>query len=190
MKLREHSITLNGDTVLLRPTRETDWEILLAWNSDPELLYFSEGNDVTSYTLEEIQGIYRDVSQTGFCFIIELDGKPIGECWLQRMNLERLLVKYVGQDCRRIDLIIGEKGQWGHGYGTDAIRTLTKFGFEGEHADMIFGCGIADYNERSQRAFQKAGYRVDAKIEEAPGSKAHYSYDLVLTKDEFRQNQE
>jgi RimJ/RimL family protein N-acetyltransferase len=186
MELREHTITLRGDMVLLRPMRETDWNILLAWNNDPEVLYFSEGDEITSYTLEEMQPIYCDVSHSGgFCFIIEVEGKPIGECWLQRMNIDRLLRKHASQDCRRIDLMIGEKEFWGRGIGTDVIRTLTKFGFEREKADMIFGC-VADYNQRSLRAFQKVGYRLDARSEQAPGNKAQYVYDLVLTKEDFR----
>ena len=96
---------------------EDDWDILLKWNSDPEVLYYSEGDNITSRNLEEVQGIYRWVSQTAFCFMIEVGGMPIGECWLQRMNLERILEKYPNADCRRIDLMIGEKAFWGQGLG-------------------------------------------------------------------------
>src|SRR5262245_7073154 len=139
MKLKEHVIALYGKQVTLRPMTESDWEILLKWNSDPEVLYFTEGDEVEAYDLEQVQGIYREVSQNAFCFIIEFKGQPIGECWLQRMNIERLLEKHSGKDCRRIDLAIGEKRLWGQGLGTDTIRTLTKFGLEEEGADMIFG---------------------------------------------------
>ncbi len=86
MKLGEHESTLRGETVVLRPMTEDDWDILLKWNNDPDVLYFSEGDDVTSHSLEQIQQIYRKVSQNAFCFIIEVDGRPIGECWLQRMS--------------------------------------------------------------------------------------------------------
>ena len=168
---------------------EGDWDTLLKWNSDPELLYFSEGDDVSSYSLEDIQGMYRGVSQSAFCFVIELDGRPIGECWLQRMNLDRILARYPGRDCRRIDLMIGEKDLWGRGLGTDAIRALTRLGFEEENADMIFGCGIADYNPRSRRAFQRVGYEIDAKIEYPSGRKARYGYDVVMRRDEWRSRQ-
>ncbi|NBD36081.1 MAG: GNAT family N-acetyltransferase, partial [Chloroflexi bacterium] len=122
MKLREHNITLTGKRVVLRPMTEADWPVLLKWNNDPEVLYFSEGDDVGSYSLEQIQMIYRHVSQTAYCFMIEFDGEPIGECWLQEMNLERILEKYPGRDCRRIDLMIGERAFWGQGLGTEVIR--------------------------------------------------------------------
>jgi RimJ/RimL family protein N-acetyltransferase len=164
---------------------EDDWDILLKWNSDPDVLYFVEGDDVRSYNLKQVQEIYRGVSQNAFCFIIEVAGTPIGECWLQQMNLERILQKYPGLDCRRIDLMIGEKAFWGQGFGTEVIRLLTSFAFEGESADLVFGCDIADDNLASLKAFQKVGYQVNAKINQPPGSKAQCRYDLILKREQF-----
>ena len=189
MELRTHSITMRGDRLLLRPMTETDWPTLLRWNNDPEVLYFAEGDDVTSRSLEDIQGIYRGVSQNAFCFVAELRGAvgptPIGECWLQRMNLERILRRFPNQDCRRIDLCIGDKAFWGQGLGTEMIRLLTRFAFEGENADLVFGCDIADYNPRSLRAFLKVGYQIDAQLPQPTGGKAHYCTDVSLTSDRF-----
>ena len=167
MKLREHETVLRGEKVVLRPMTEGDWDILLKWNSDPEVLYFSEGDDVTSYSLEDIQGMYRGVSQSAFCFVIELDGRPIGECWLQRMNLKRILKRYPGQDCRRIDLMIGEKDLWGRGLGTDVIQTLTGFGFEEEGADHRDRGGEDVRGEVGQREVQQEVEPVvDAGVDE------------------------
>ena len=108
-KLRTHDVTLRGPRVVLRPMTEGDWDLLHRWGSDPEVLWLSEGDDVASYTREEVQGIYRHVSQQAFCFIIEVNGEAIGECWLQEMNLERILLRFPEKDSRRIDLTIGEK---------------------------------------------------------------------------------
>lgn len=164
---------------------EEDWSVLLRWNSDPAVLYFAEGDDVRSYTLEQIQKIYQSVSQNAFCFIAEVDQRPIGECWLQEMNLPRILEKHMGKDCRRIDLMIGEKTLWGQGLGSEIIDLLTDFAFLTEKADLVFGCGIADYNPCSLRAFEKSGYQVVEKIKEPDGQKARYSYDVMLTKERF-----
>lgn len=189
-KLKGHRITLRGKTaqgqnIELRPMTEGDWDILARWNNDPDVLYYAEGDDVTSRKLEEVQDMYRSVSHQAFCFIIELDGKPIGEGWLQRMNLKRILQRYPGLDCRRIDLTIGEKEYWGKRVGTEAIRLLTEFGFLEQGADMIFGCDIADYNLRSLRVFQKAGYKIVARIEQPTGRKANYVQDVALTRQSF-----
>jgi aminoglycoside 6'-N-acetyltransferase len=145
-------------------------------------LFFTEGDDVSSYTLDQIQQIYRGVSQTAFCFVIEVKGVPIGECWLQQMNLERVLQKYPKVDCRRIDLMIGEKERWGQGLGTEVIQLLSTFAFDEQEADLVFGCDIADYNAASLKAFQKAGYTIDTQVEQPDGEKAQYCYDLVLAR--------
>ena len=183
-KLREHDITLKRGRIVLRPMTEEDWDLLLKWNSDADVLYWTEGDDVTSYALEDVQGIYRGVSQNAFCFIFEFEGSPIGECWLQRMNLERLVEQFPDKDCRRIDLVIGEKELWGRGIGTQVVRMLTEFGFEKENADAIFGL-VSDYNVRSRRVFEKNGYVIYHEIPEPEGGKAKVSYDLMITKECF-----
>ncbi len=81
-------MTLRGERVVLRPMSENDWEILTKWGNDPEILYFAEMDHVSTRSLDQVQSMYQSVSQTAFCFIIELDGRPIGECWLQKMNLD------------------------------------------------------------------------------------------------------
>ena len=101
------------------------------------------------------------------------------------MNLERILQRYPAYDCRRIDLVIGDKALWGQGLGTEVIRLLSAFAFEKEGADLVFGCDIADYNPASRKAFQKAGYSVDAQREQLTGKKARYCYDLVLTREGY-----
>ena len=189
-EFRRHDVALEGRTsrgahVRLRPMTEDDWDVLCRWNSDPAVLYYAEGDDVTSYTLKEVQEIYRTVSQTALCFIVEADGTPIGECWLQEMNIKRVLVKYPRLDCRRIDLMIGEKALWGRGIGTEAIRLLTEYAFLEQGVDLIYNAEIADYNVRSWKAFQRVGYQVVEEIEQAPGRKAAVGYDLALTKDVF-----
>jgi RimJ/RimL family protein N-acetyltransferase len=161
-----------------------DWQLLYRWNSDPEVLYYSEGDDVASYTPEQVRDIYCSVCQDALCFVTEADGVPVGDCWLQEMNLERVLIRYPDLDCRRIDLLIGEKTHWGQGIGTEAIRLLTEYAFLEEGVDLVYEPGIADYNVRSRKAFQRVGYQV-VKIKEASGEKASHEYDLILTRKMF-----
>jgi len=190
--IKLHNIYLEGISprsvrIRLRPMTDKDWELLFLWNSDPEVLYFAEEDDITAYTLEEVKHLYCSVCAKAICFIIEADGLPIGECWLQEMNLERVLEKYPDLDVRRIDLAIGEKDHWNKGIGTTVIRMLTVFCFDQENADLIYEPGIADYNNRSLRAFQKSGYEIVDVLKGTPGGKARFLCDLVLTRDKFRE---
>ena len=131
----------------------------------PQLVIQKYSRTRSTLTVAEGGIPFGQVSQTAFCFIIEADGVPVGECWLQAQNYERVLRKYPDLDCRRIDLSIGEKARWGQGIGTETIRILTDHAFLEQGADLIYNCGISDYNPRSWRAFQRVGYEIVAEIE-------------------------
>src|SRR3972149_2802081 len=157
-KLREHIIRLSEGAVTRRPLTESDWSMLMLWAADPQVLHFSEGDDVTTRSLEETQAIFRHVSQDAFCFLIERNGEPVGDCWLQRLNLERLKERFPGRDSRRIDLELAAH-VWGQGIGGAAVRALTRFAFDTERADIVFACDIGDHNPRSRRMFECEGFR-------------------------------
>lgn len=65
------------------------------------------------------------------------DGVPIGECWLQKMNLPNVIAMYPETlDVRGIDMSIGEKEYWGKGIGTQAIDMMVDFAFCGKRSDL------------------------------------------------------
>jgi RimJ/RimL family protein N-acetyltransferase len=154
--LREHDVHLTGERVRLRPMKESDWKPVLAWNADSEVLMWADCTDEVRPP-EETKAIYRGVSLFAHVFIIELDGVPIGECWLQKMNMPDIIAQFPDRDLRRIDLAIGRKELWGQGLGSDTIRTLVRFGLEQEKADGIFGL-VDRKNARSWGAFRKSGF--------------------------------
>ena len=183
--IKTHDITLSVDAdITLHPMSDNDFDILLKWNSDAEVLYFCEGDDIESHSLEDIQGIYGYVSSMAYCFITEYKGVPIGECWLQKMNLEHIIEKYPGLDLRRIDIMIGEKEYWGKGLGTKIIKRLVKFGFIEEKADMIFYMP-GDYNARSIKAAEKAGFILVDKIRDENCTKGEYDYIMAIKKENY-----
>jgi RimJ/RimL family protein N-acetyltransferase len=184
-QIREHNVILSDGQLTLRPMTENDWDLLFKWDNDPEVLYYSEGGNVTSNEIEVLHIIYRGVSREAFNFIIEFDDRPIGWCWLQKMNLDRILSLFPGKDIRRIDMAIGEKDLWGKGIGTRMIGMLTRFAFKQENADAVFGCSVADYNLRSKRTFERNGYKVFHQVPEPEGSKAEFIWDLIITRHEY-----
>lgn len=180
--LQKHSIILygcgvHGRKLKLRPMSENDCHLLHKWNNDAEVLYFAEGDEVSTRSMEDTMGMYRQVSLSGYCFIIEFRNSPIGECWLQKMNLDHILARYPGLDCRRIDITIGEKEFWNKGIGAEAIGTLKGFAFRHEKADIVFGIPYS-HNPRSKHAFEKAGFRQTGLRELPLGSKASYEIEM------------
>ncbi|MCL2420525.1 MAG: GNAT family N-acetyltransferase [Defluviitaleaceae bacterium] len=164
--IKTHDITLYGSTgefdIVLRPLSDKHLPLLYKWNADPEVLYWSEGGTVDtnlSYDSDTVHAIFGGVSQNAFCFLIEANGIPIGECWLQKMNLPEVKVMYPASfDVRRMDFAIGEKSFWGKGIGTQFISMLIEFAFDSEQVDVLH-CFSEDYNVRSCRIWEKHGFK-------------------------------
>jgi len=182
--IRTHDLTLFAGRITLRPMSDKDFDILFKWNNDAEVLYFCEGDEVESRSMESVQGLYGYVSKIAFCFVIEYEGLPIGECWLEEMNLDHITEKYPNLDLRRIDIMIGEKDFWNRGIGTRVIERLVRFGFEDEGADMIFYLP-GDYNTRSIRAAEKAGFVLVDKIRNEECKKGEYDYIMAIRKEYY-----
>ena len=157
--IKTHDITLyGGNDIVLRPLCDEHLPLLYKWNSDPEVLYWSDGGDEQSLNSETVHNIYGKSSRGGFCFVIEANGESIGECWLCKMNLTHISALHPDTtDVRRIDMVIGEKAYWNKGIGTILVGMLTDFAFNAECADVLYGM-VFDFNDRSRRVFEKNGF--------------------------------
>ena len=177
-RLRTHEVRLRSGPVALRPLTEVDWDLVLGWWNDPDIAAYADSNE-GPYSLGQVQRIMCGISSHAYCFVIEFEGRPVGECWLQQMNVERILRRNPGLDCRRIDIEI-EKAYWGRGIGTVAIRLLVDFGVETDGADVIFAIDVAEDNPRSRRAFEKAGFELYDTVPQPAGARARVRHDLVI----------
>jgi hypothetical protein len=123
--IKSHDITLYGgskNNIVLRPLSDEYLPLLYKWSADPDVLYWTEGSEdiVRSYDKDTVERIYGGVSQNAFCFLVEVNGIPVGECWLQKMNLKDVLAMYDNSvDVRRIDMAIGENNYWGKDFGSE-----------------------------------------------------------------------
>lgn len=187
--IRTHDITLHGgnDTyrIILRPLSDEHLPCLYKWNSDTEVLFWVEGDDVESYSPEVVRQIYGGISQNSLCFMIEVNGENIGECWLQKMNLPNVLALYAeNTDVRRIDMSIGEKSYWGKGIGTLFVGMLVKYAFEYEQVDVLH-CFCEDYNIRSRRVWEKNGFTLILTEEIPQPHKGKFQFHWRLTNEEY-----
>lgn len=179
--IQRHDHTLYGagnENIVLRPLCDEHLPLLYRWNADPEVVYWSDTGNTESFSEEDVRGMYSCVSKDAFCFLAEVDGTPIGDFWLQRMNLPEVSAKFPTQDVRRIEATIGEKSKWGQGFGTAALGMLIDFAFYSEHADVLY-CFAADYNLRSQKTLLRQGFVFvgeEALGEDSIRAKKEYHY--------------
>jgi RimJ/RimL family protein N-acetyltransferase len=68
-------------------------------------------------------------------------------------------------DSAEFGLFIGEKGEWGQGYGSDAVQALLSYAFD--QAGLRRVCLHSDVeNHRAHRAFKKCGFREEGLVKE------------------------
>lgn len=187
--IKTHDVTLYGGNaqyqIVLRPLSDEYLPDLYRWNADPEVLYWAESDDVQVNPPETVHQIYGGISQNNLCFIIEVNGETIGECWLQKMNLPEIQKMYPPDtDVRRIDMAIGEKSWWGKGIGTLFIGMLVQYAFEREQVDVLH-CFCEDYNIRSRRVWEKNGFQLVFTEELPQPRKGKIQYHWRLTKDAY-----
>jgi RimJ/RimL family protein N-acetyltransferase len=99
------------------------------------------------------------------------DGVHIGSCGLHRASAET-------RDAE-MGIMIGEKDYWSRGYGTDALRTLVRFGFEEMNLHRIWLRAFA-FNDRGLAMYRKCGFVEEGRMREAHYQEGAY-HDIVMT---------
>ena len=184
--IQTHDVTLHGrcdrHAITLRPASDADIALLQTLNSNPAVLALADpGGDMEPYTEEMVRHIWGKVSPHALCFIVEADGMPIGDCWLQEMNLSRVREIYPqGTDVRRIDMSIGRVEYWNRGIGTAMIHMLMDYAFT-QTTTHVLHCICDESNIRSNRVWQKNGFRLVWQKTDEDEIENHYA----LTRGEY-----
>lgn len=168
---------LRGREILLRPVREDDHPLILAWQNEPEVWWWMDYD--RTFTIEDIHESEARATVEGHPFLIEVAGRPIGRIGLNGFS-ER------DETCS-LYIFIGERDAWGRGHGADAIVTLLRWGFDtfGLHLVQLWGLST---NLRAMRLYAKVGFHVDATLRERSLKSDGKRYDrtfLSITREEF-----
>jgi RimJ/RimL family protein N-acetyltransferase/precorrin-6B methylase 2 len=136
--------------VRLRPTTEADLPDYVEWLNDPEVTQFThiEGPLTLEDEREWFQRVSGPDSRTRN-WGIEADGRHIGNC---------ALMPDESREIAGFGIIIGDKTQWGKGYGTAALREVLRIGFEEMGLQRIHLTALGG-NTRGLRCYENCGFR-------------------------------
>jgi RimJ/RimL family protein N-acetyltransferase len=139
--------------VFLRPLEPADAERYHRWRTDAEVA--SLAGFPAPPSLAQVQRRLADATdkqgQDRYSFLICLleNERPIGEVSLFELDLQH--------GSAEVGIFIGEKAEWGKGYGTDAVTAIVDFGFGALRLERIW-LNVWTENERARRAYEKAGF--------------------------------
>lgn len=176
-----HPVVVPGERIFLSTVQRSDLPLYARWFADLELTAYL-GAMGTAFMPEHEEEWYNSVLHASnsrtFAIVIREGRQPIGSISLSHINTR--------PQTAELGIAIGEKSAWGQGYGTEAVRLMTDYGFTFLNLHTIY-LWHASFNERGHRAYLKAGYQEAGRLRGVRVF-AGKRYDDILmdvTRDEF-----
>ncbi|MBE3574021.1 MAG: GNAT family N-acetyltransferase [Firmicutes bacterium] len=145
---------LTGHLVHLRPVEPEDLDHFMQWVNDPEVTQYLASFSWPLSRMAEREWV-ENAAKGGHSdernLVIEtLDGKYLGVIGLRHIDWRNRHAE--------VGIVIGNKGYWGKGYGTDALRVLARFAFDQLNLHTLTLALFAD-NLRARRSYEKVGFK-------------------------------
>src|SRR4051794_22237704 len=119
---------LRGELTNLRAVERSDLGKLHHWFSDPDVMTYwglpaaTISTNVVQRWIEQWLEEERELQRPIAFIVEELDGTELGMALLSQHEA-------LHRSCE-VSLVIGEREEWGKGFGTDALSTLTETCFD------------------------------------------------------------
>lgn len=149
-----------GTVVELTSVRDEDSDTLFRWINDRELVVQSSAFHPVSRDAHDAWFARAQESEHVAFFAIRTTARDqlIGSCQLHTIDRTHRSAE--------LQIRIGSRDHWGHGYGTEAVRLLLEVGFSDLGLHRIYLHVLAD-NVRAQRAYLRAGFLQEGVLREA-----------------------
>ena len=162
---------LQGKLVSLRGVEKEDVDRIREWLTDPELLHLLGARPIPigNVDAEKLPELFR-----------LREGRVLAITTRDKMLVGIIAVGNFHEFNRtaQVLVLIGDRGEWGRGYGTDALRMVTKFVFDDLNLNSL-EAHIPEFNGRALRAFQKVGYQREGQMRQRLFLRGRY-WDVVV----------
>jgi UDP-4-amino-4,6-dideoxy-N-acetyl-beta-L-altrosamine N-acetyltransferase len=144
---------IKGALVTLRPLEASDLANLAQWRNAAFDWLFGSRYVAESGQAEWFRRYQADPGQ--LMFIIQIEGQAIGCIGLADIDREH--------DRAEIGRLVVDTQHQGHGYGTDAVRTLADYAFTdlGLHRLYLY---VLTSNAAAMRLYHMAGFQCDGTL--------------------------
>ena len=140
-----------------------DLENCTKWVQDPEVVRHVM---MEVKTLDDervwLEGVLSDPNDHVYIIIIKDSGKAIGTCAIHEVASNELLKNEEGLN---LGIMIGEKEEWGKGYGAEAIALLAQYSCNELNAKRVW-LTVDKVHKRGIRAYEKAGFKIIRELDD------------------------
>lgn len=163
-----------GQLVRLTGLKKEDAETFSSWHNDAGFLRLLDADFARPRSEDEIQKWFdewqKDPRQVSFA-VRRLDDEAV----LGLISLESILWSH---GVAWLGVGIGDREQWGRGYGREAMSLLLKYGFDELNLHRI-QLSVFEYNERGIALYEKLGFRREGVFREFMQREGR-RYDMYL----------
>src|SRR5262245_57638626 len=171
---------LVGDTVYLRAIELEDAAIFLPWANAFEVTRHMLLHRPMSLVAEEawIARIQEDKNDVVLSIVLRKDDRVIGNTALHGIHSHN---HHAG-----FGIMIGDKREWGKGYGTEATRLIVGHGFHTLNLHR-FWLHVYEDNPRAIRSYEKVGFRREGILRDHAFRDGRYGdvISMGLLRDEW-----
>ncbi len=157
-----------GQTIRLTAADpEKDPPLVAAWSRDPEFVRLLSSGIARPWTAAAVKKeIEESLDEDGepkpdvFAFLIralEADGQPG-----RLIGLVDLIVDHWSHRNAWLGIGIGERADWGQGYGSDAMRLILRYAFDELNLHRVT-LTVFEYNERAIHTYRKLGFQEEGR---------------------------
>ncbi|MBT2504219.1 GNAT family N-acetyltransferase [Curtobacterium sp. ISL-83] len=173
---RYGSTLFEGERVRFRALEDVDLPDLVRWWREPEWAVLQQ-MIVRPRPAEPVAEMFRNWStnersgDVGFSVVDRVSGQLVGHATLFGATLPvraATLAVMVGSE--HVD----------RGYGTDAVRLLTEYGFREMGLNRI-EIQVHAFNERARAVYGKVGYREEGVRREATFHDGHFHDEVIMS---------
>jgi [ribosomal protein S5]-alanine N-acetyltransferase len=164
---------LIGPSVYLRPVEVADAAAVQPWFNDPEVRRTIRRYQPMTLAAEEDFLRRLPESDTNLPLAVMTRGQDrfIGMTGLHEIDVRNRHAAF--------GLMIGDKGMWGRGYGTEVTRLVVGHAFGTMNLNRVW-LHVFEYNERGIRAYTKVGFREEGRLRQHTFADGRYWDVLVM----------
>jgi RimJ/RimL family protein N-acetyltransferase len=131
------------------------------WNRDSEfkrLLDTSARLHSAKSTVDFFKKMIEEAKPENHFFSIRSldDNRLLGDIGLDVVN------NWIGRNAF-VGIGIGDRNDWGKGYGTDAMKIMLRFAFTEVNLNRVI-LNVFEYNPRAIRSYEKAGFKHEGRM--------------------------
>jgi RimJ/RimL family protein N-acetyltransferase len=167
--------SLVGNLIYLRPMQRSEADHYLDWLNDQDVIrtlgrpYFPLTHEAEMKFYDSILSGNRD--NVLLAIARHEDDRHIGSCGLHNID-------WVGRKAE-LGILIGDKTCWNLGYGTEAVKLLTDYGFRWLNLNRVY-LHVHRDNVGGIKAYCKAGFTEEGCMREDCYRDGEYVDSLVM----------